>query len=83
MVGVTLGMFGAIYGIILAFVIVTLWTQLEHTQAVVATEATDTALIVRDAAVFPPQVRADLDAALGDYVPAPYQEGPLARYWGP
>ncbi|MEU6985724.1 hypothetical protein ABZ946_20190 [Streptomyces sp. NPDC046324] len=31
MVGVVLGMFGAIYGIILAFVIVTLWTQMENT----------------------------------------------------
>lgn len=68
MVGVTLGMFGAIYGIILAFVIVTLWTQLESTQTVVATEATDVALIARDAAAFPPPVRADLDAALSAYV---------------
>ncbi|MER7519939.1 DUF4239 domain-containing protein [Streptomyces sp. NPDC126499] len=70
MVGVTLGMFGAIYGIILAFVIVTLWTQLESTQTIVATEATDTALIARDAAAFPPPVRARLDAALSGYVHA-------------
>ncbi|MET9953291.1 DUF4239 domain-containing protein [Streptomyces sp. NPDC006339] len=70
MVGVTLGMFGAIYGIILAFVIVTLWTQLENTQTIVATEATDMALIARDAAAFPPPVRARLDAALSDYVHA-------------
>ncbi|MFF8609602.1 DUF4239 domain-containing protein [Streptomyces sp. NPDC015346] len=70
MVGVTLGMFGAIYGIILAFVIVTLWTQLDNTQTIVATEATDIALIARDAAAFPPPVRADLDAALSGYVHA-------------
>ncbi|MEV8590851.1 DUF4239 domain-containing protein [Streptomyces sp. NPDC051180] len=68
MVGVTLGMFGAIYGIILAFVIVTLWTQLESTQTVVATEATDVALIARDAAAFPPPVRARVDDALSGYV---------------
>lgn len=68
MVGVTLGMFGAIYGIILAFVIVTLWTQLESTQTIVAAEATDMALIARDAAAFPPSVRARLDDALSDYV---------------
>ncbi|MFD0372461.1 DUF4239 domain-containing protein [Streptomyces sp. NPDC059071] len=68
MVGVTLGMFGAIYGIILAFVIVTLWTQLENTQTIVAAEATDAALIARDAAAFPPPVRAGVDAALSDYV---------------
>ncbi|MFC8506736.1 DUF4239 domain-containing protein [Streptomyces sp. NPDC057411] len=70
MVGVTLGMFGAIYGIILAFVIVTLWTQLDSTQTIVATEATDVALIARDAAAFPPPVRADVDAALSGYVHA-------------
>ncbi|MFF5971207.1 DUF4239 domain-containing protein [Streptomyces sp. NPDC012769] len=70
MVGVTLGMFGAIYGIILAFVIVTLWTQLENTQTIVATEATDMALIARDAAAFPPPVRARLDTALSGYVHA-------------
>ncbi|MFF4038181.1 DUF4239 domain-containing protein [Streptomyces sp. NPDC001816] len=70
MVGVTLGMFGAIYGIILAFVIVTLWTQLESTETIVATEATDVSLIARDAAAFPPTVRTRLDAALGGYVHA-------------
>ncbi|WP_435971476.1 DUF4239 domain-containing protein [Streptomyces sp. Qhu_M48] len=70
MVGVTLGMFGAIYGIILAFVIVTLWTQLDSTQTIVASEATDMALIARDAAAFPPAVRAELDAALSGYVHA-------------
>lgn len=53
MVGVALGMFGAIYGIILAFVVVTLWTQLENTQNIVASEATDLALVVRSADAFP------------------------------
>ncbi|MEY2241931.1 DUF4239 domain-containing protein [Streptomyces sp. BF23-18] len=70
MVGVTLGMFGAIYGIILAFVIVTLWTQLEDTQTIVASEATDAALITRDAAAFPEPVRARLDASMSGYVHA-------------
>ncbi|MFG3289519.1 DUF4239 domain-containing protein [Streptomyces sp. NPDC048179] len=70
MVGVTLGMFGAIYGIILAFVIVTLWTQLEDTQTIVSSEATDTALIARDAAAFPAAVRARLDSTLSGYVHA-------------
>ncbi|MFE1312562.1 hypothetical protein [Streptomyces sp. NPDC058755] len=70
MVGVTLGMFGAIYGIILAFVIVTLWTQLESTETIVATEATDVSLVARDAAAFPPTVSTRLDAALGGYVHA-------------
>ncbi|WP_189945889.1 bestrophin-like domain [Streptomyces roseolus] len=80
MVGVTLGMFGAIYGIILAFVIVTLWTQRESTQTIVAAEATDVALIARDAAAFPPSVRAGLDAALSDYVHAVVEkQWPLMR----
>ncbi|MFB0627081.1 DUF4239 domain-containing protein [Streptomyces sp. AB3(2024)] len=70
MVGVTLGMFGAIYGIILAFVIVTLWTQLEDTQTIVASEATNAALITRDAGAFPEAVRARLDAAMSGYVHA-------------
>ncbi|MFJ1707036.1 DUF4239 domain-containing protein [Kitasatospora sp. NPDC088346] len=70
MVGVTLGMFGAIYGIILAFVIVTLWTQLDATQTIVASEATDAALIARDATAFPVSVRAGLDSAMSGYVHA-------------
>ncbi|MCJ1679138.1 DUF4239 domain-containing protein [Streptomyces sp. APSN-46.1] len=70
MVGVALGMFGAIYGIILAFVVVTLWTQLENTQNIVANEATDLALVVRSAEAFPPVERARVERAVGDYVHA-------------
>ncbi|WP_282697155.1 DUF4239 domain-containing protein [Streptomyces sp. CC208A] len=80
MVGVTLGMFGAIYGIILAFVIVTLWTQLESTQTVVAAEATDLALVARDSAAFPPSVRAEVDTALRGYLHAVVEgQWPLMR----
>ncbi|QNS08350.1 bestrophin-like domain [Streptomyces xanthii] len=70
MVEATLGMFGAIYGIILAFVIVTLWTQLDSAQTIVSAEATDAALIARDARAFPTPVRADLDHAMSGYVHA-------------
>ncbi|WKX71599.1 DUF4239 domain-containing protein [Streptomyces sp. XD-27] len=70
MVGVVLGMFAAIYGIILAFVIVTLWEQLEETRTTVDTEATDVSLIVRDAASFPPGPRARMDKAVHDYLHA-------------
>ncbi|MCB5179695.1 bestrophin-like domain [Streptomyces antimicrobicus] len=70
MVGVALGMFGAIYGIILAFVVVTLWTQMENTQNVVASEATDLALVVRSAEAFPPADRSRVERAVGDYVHA-------------
>ncbi|MFE2283277.1 DUF4239 domain-containing protein [Streptomyces sp. NPDC059443] len=68
MVGVVLGMFGAIYGIILAFVVVTLWTQLDHAQTVASQEATDIALVVRDTRSFPPAERARIDKAVSDYV---------------
>lgn len=68
MVGVVLGMFGAIYGIILAFVIVTLWTQLEATQSVVAAEATGAAVIVRDAAAFPDEAENRVKEAVSAYV---------------
>ncbi|MER5203786.1 DUF4239 domain-containing protein [Streptomyces sp. NPDC002825] len=70
MVGVVLGMFGAIYGIILAFVVVTLWTQLDHTQTVVSQEATDISLVVRATRSFPLAERARIDEAVGEYVHA-------------
>ncbi|MFD7909045.1 DUF4239 domain-containing protein [Kitasatospora sp. NPDC059747] len=70
MVGVVLSLFGAIYGIILAFVIVNLWTQFQDTQKVVATEATSISQIVRDARAFPPDAQATVDGAVRDYVHA-------------
>lgn len=90
MVGVTLGMFGAIYGIVLAFVIVIVWAQLEDTQDIVASEATDAALLTRDNAAFPAPVHARLDAAIQpqeeaagelNTVPAPFKEGTPTQYW--
>ncbi len=80
MVGVALGMFGAIYGIILAFVVVTLWTQLENTQNTVSAEATDLALIVRSAEAFPPGERARVEHAVGEYAHAVVEvQWPLMR----
>ncbi|MFJ6797692.1 DUF4239 domain-containing protein [Streptomyces sp. NPDC091268] len=80
MVGVALGMFGAIYGIILAFVVVTLWTQLENTENIVATEATDLALVVRSAQAFPPADRARVDRAVSAYTHAVVEvQWPLMR----
>ncbi|MET9697861.1 DUF4239 domain-containing protein [Streptomyces sp. NPDC006529] len=80
MVGVALGMFGAIYGIILAFVVVTLWTQLENTENIVANEATDLALVVRSADAFPPADRARVNGAVGAYVHAVVEvQWPLMR----
>ncbi|WUD73180.1 DUF4239 domain-containing protein [Streptomyces sp. NBC_00510] len=75
-----LELFGAIYGIVLAFVIVTLWTDLEQVQAVVTSEATDLAVISRNAHGFPDDVRQKLDRAIGNYVHAIVEDAwPLMR----
>ncbi|GAA4870503.1 hypothetical protein [Kitasatospora terrestris] len=80
MVGVVLSMFGAIYGVILAFVIVNLWTQLQSAESVIATEATAAAQIVRDAQAFPPGPRTEVQTAVGSYVHAVVeQQWPLMR----
>ncbi|MET8636077.1 bestrophin-like domain [Streptomyces sp. NPDC004096] len=75
-----LELFGAIYGIVLAFVIVTLWTELEQVQAVVTSEATDLAVMSRNAHSFPDDVQKKLDRAIGDYVHAIVEDAwPLMR----
>ncbi|QCX73985.1 hypothetical protein C9F11_01410 [Streptomyces sp. YIM 121038] len=67
MVGVVLGMYGAIYGIILAFVVVTLWTQVQDADAVVQSEASSLAQLTWDSEVFPPARRDRVHAAVGAY----------------
>ncbi|MET9398468.1 DUF4239 domain-containing protein [Kitasatospora sp. NPDC002965] len=80
MVGVVLGMFGAIYGIILAFVIVNLWTDLQDAGTVVSSEASAVSQIVRDAECFPPGPRDAVQAAVGGYVHAVVEDQwPLMR----
>ncbi|MER7577541.1 hypothetical protein [Streptomyces sp. NPDC126514] len=68
MVALVLSLFGAIYGVILAFVIVNLWTQLQDAENVVASEATAIAQIVRDAQALPPDTQDKINAAVGRYV---------------
>ncbi|MGA4844152.1 hypothetical protein [Streptomyces sp. G45] len=80
MVGTGLSMFAAIYGIILAFVVVTLWTEADEAETVVANESTYLAQMVRDARAFPPAPRAHLEAAVGAYVRAVAEvQWPLMR----
>ncbi|WP_317441162.1 DUF4239 domain-containing protein [Streptomyces collinus] len=75
-----LELFGAIYGIVLAFVIVTLWTELEQVQAVVTSEATDLAVISRNSHSFPNEVHVKMDKAIGGYVHAVVDDAwPLMR----
>ncbi|WP_406191384.1 MULTISPECIES: hypothetical protein [unclassified Streptomyces] len=68
MVALLLSVFGAIYGVILAFVIVNLWTQMQDAETVVAGEATAVAQIVRDAQALPPGPRDRINTAVGRYV---------------
>ncbi|WP_216588871.1 DUF4239 domain-containing protein [Streptomyces brasiliscabiei] len=70
MVGVLLGMYGAIYGIFLAFVVVAEWEGIGVAETVVASEATHCAEIVRDADAFPEPVRREVSEAVGTYVQA-------------
>lgn len=75
-----LELFGAIYGIVLAFVIVTLWTELEQVQVVVTSEATDLAVISRNSHSFPDDVQKKLDQAISGYVHAVVEKAwPLMR----
>ncbi|QDQ09200.1 DUF4239 domain-containing protein [Streptomyces spectabilis] len=67
MVGVVLGIYGAIYGIILAFVVVTLWTQVQDADVVVRDEASSLAQLTWDSEVFPPSRRDRVHAAVGAY----------------
>ncbi|MEU7580404.1 hypothetical protein AB0B50_22715 [Streptomyces sp. NPDC041068] len=68
MVGVVIGMYGAIYGIILAFVVVTLWTQMQDADAVVQDEASALAQLTWDSQAFPPARRDRVHAAVGAYI---------------
>ncbi|MGY4967398.1 bestrophin-like domain [Streptomyces sp. 900105245] len=67
-VAVTLGVYGAIYGVLLAFVIVTAWEELQVASAGVGDEAASMASIVRDAEFFPRNVRDDLRAEVKEYL---------------
>ncbi|QDQ09253.1 DUF4239 domain-containing protein [Streptomyces spectabilis] len=80
MVGAGLGMFAAIYGIILAFVVVTLWTETDDAETVVANEATHLAQMVRDSQAFPPAQHARMEEAVSAYAHAVTEvQWPLMR----
>jgi len=68
--GVILSVFGGIYGIVLAFVIVVLWEQFQSAQAVVSAEANALAQIVRDSQAFPPEEKLRVNDAVHRYAHA-------------
>ncbi|MFJ9176665.1 DUF4239 domain-containing protein [Streptomyces sp. NPDC102360] len=80
MIGVVLGMYAAIYGIILAFVVVAEWEGLGEAQTNVAAEASQTAEVLREADAFPPGQRREVTEAMDAYVHAVVdKQWPLMR----
>ncbi|WP_405656058.1 DUF4239 domain-containing protein [Streptomyces sp. RK9] len=80
MVGVVLSMYAAIYGIILAFVVVAEWEGLNEAETNVAAEASQTAEVLRDASAFPPDQERLVTQAVGAYVHAIVEkQWPLMR----
>ena len=59
---------GAVYGFILAFIIVALWEGFSAADDNVAREATALSQVVRSAAAFPPEPRLRVVRVVGEYV---------------
>jgi hypothetical protein len=66
--GVALGLIGAVYGIVLAFVIVALYEQFQDADANVREEATEVSQIYRVSRAFPLAVADEIRGELVDYV---------------
>ncbi len=67
-VGFTYAVYGLIYGVVLAFTIVTAWTGYNEAEYVVMKEAAVVNDLWRDADAFPPAPRAEIHRDLRDYV---------------
>lgn len=71
---------GAVYGILLGFVIVSLWEGFDAADGNVGREATALSQIVRSAQAFDPVARDEVTRAVGEYAHAVvYDEWPLLR----
>ena len=68
--GVVIGIFGAIYGIVLAFVIVALWEGYQASHALASTEATQLSQMVRATRAFPPEAEFTIRESIQEYVHA-------------
>lgn len=66
--GVILGVLAAIYGIVLAFVIVSLFEDFKKTQGDVRTEASAISKVYRDSQAFSPAEAKRVRTAVGDYI---------------
>ncbi len=65
--GPILGVVGVLYAVLLAFVVVTVWQNMDRTNANVQTEANYLADIYRDAEAFAPEFRERVAQLTGDY----------------
>lgn len=70
LIGVLLGVFAAIYGVLLAFVVFILWEDRTAAEDTAASEATSLSQIVLDAQALPPPNRDAVLAAVDDYTHA-------------
>jgi hypothetical protein len=68
--GVVLGIFGAIYGIVLAFVIVVLWEGYQTSDSLASAESTALAEMARSVRAFPPDTEFLMREAIQGYVRA-------------
>jgi len=68
--GVVVGIFGGIYGIVLAFVIVVLWEGFQESHALASTEPTELSQMVRATRAFPPEAEFGMREAIQAYVHA-------------
>ncbi|MEV5505561.1 DUF4239 domain-containing protein [Streptomyces orinoci] len=83
-IGDVLGVYAAIYGIILAFVVVADWEALGSAEVNVAAEASQTAEVLLDAGAFPAAQRQKISTAIGEYVHAVVErQWPLMRRAAP
>jgi hypothetical protein len=65
--GVLIGLVAAVYGIVLAFVIVVLYQDYQDAGSTVREEATQIEQLERDAGAFPPAVRREVSGRLDEY----------------
>ncbi len=68
--GVVVGIFGGIYGIVLAFVIVVLWEGFQESHSLATTEPTQLSQMVRATRAFPPNDEFAMREAIQAYVHA-------------
>lgn len=66
--GIAVGLLAAVYGIVLAFVIVAMYDDFKGAEATVAQEATDTTQLYTDVDAFPHPLRQELQQAVLVYV---------------